>query len=365
MSEHRHSVPVVQPRRRSARWKRWLGPLLAIPTPVIFGGSVVLALAVLWAQGSAQRVVHAVGDADWPLLAAAAPVYVASLALLCYRWHILVHMAQGWSDLPRASEAFLTSVVINYAAPIGLAVPSRAALTKRALGLDARSTGTIALWEIGMDVLVLGAGSLLWLALARGSSTAIGNAISGSLGTYALAGGVLLVLGSIAAWWFLKTADRRARLFETGKRILLAPHERPREAALALATTAVYWIIQGVVLAMLLAAFRIDPVVELVLGLTSLPILVGMLSPIPGGAVVREALMYAVARLADVPGEPVLAAALLYRFALFAAIPILYGLTRWWIARRNGAPPAAAREASALGGAASSSPPTDERTPIA
>ena len=96
-----------------------------------------------------QRAAHVLGDADWWMLVLAAPVYVASLGILCYRWHLLVHMAQGWSNLPRAAEAFLTSVVINYAAPIGLAVPSRAALTRRALGLDSssRSTWTTPSWS--------------------------------------------------------------------------------------------------------------------------------------------------------------------------------------------------------------------------
>ena len=316
-------------------WKQRFAPLARIPTPLIFGFSVVLALVVLWAQGALQDVIDVVGDADFGLLIAAAPIYVCSLGLLCYRWHVLVHMARGRSDLPRASEAFLTSVVINYAAPVGLAVPSRAALTKRALGLDARATGTIAIWEIGMDVLVLGAGTLLWLMLANGSSSAVGDELSASASLYAAAGLVLVVLAAIAAWWFLKTADRRARLFENGKQIMLAPRERPGEATLALATTTLYWIIQGVVLAMLVKSFGVETSFTLVLGLTTLPILVGMLSPIPGGAVVREALMFVVARLAGVDGDAVIAAALIYRFALFVAIPILYALTRLWIAHRD------------------------------
>jgi uncharacterized membrane protein YbhN (UPF0104 family) len=299
---------------------------------VIFVGSIVLAVGILWFQGVLSDVGAVIGDADATLLILAAPIYLFSLALLCYRWHALVVMAQGHSNLPRASEAFLTSVVINYAAPIGLAVPSRAALTKRALGLDARATGTIALWEIGMDVVVLGAGSALWLYISNGSGE-VGKEISASAGVYAAAGVALVVVLAVAGWWFLKTADRRARLLETGKRILLAPRERPRDAAVALATTTVYWVLQGAVLWLLVDAFGVEPSFTFVLGLTSVPILVGMLSPIPGGAVVREALMYVVARLADVDGDPVIAAALVYRFALFAAIPILYLATRWWISR--------------------------------
>jgi uncharacterized membrane protein YbhN (UPF0104 family) len=315
-----------------------LGPLLRIPTPVIFGASVTIALIVLWLQGTLQDLAHVIGDADPGPLLLAAPVYVGSLGLLCYRWHLLVRMAQGTSDLARASEAFLTSVVINYAAPIGLAVPSRAVLTKRALGLDARATGTIAVWEIGMDVIVLGAGTLLWLLLANGSSRAVGDGLSDSIRLYTVAGLAIAGLAAAGSWWFLRTADRRIRLFNAGKRIVLAPADRPFEATAALLTTAVYWVIQGVVLALLVSAFGVDASFEFVLGLVTLPILVGMLSPIPGGAVVREALMYAVARLADVPGDPVIAAALVYRIALFAAIPILYGLARWWISRRQDIP---------------------------
>jgi uncharacterized membrane protein YbhN (UPF0104 family) len=326
------STPGQTPRHRL---KELLGPVLRIPTPLIFAGSVILAIVILWVQGSGQRLVDAVQEAEWGLLLVAAPIYLFSLALLCLRWHLLVIMAQGHSNLPRASEAFLTSVVINYAAPIGLAVPSRAALTKRALGLDARSTGTIAIWEIGMDVIVLGLGSLLWLAIADGSGRAIGTELSGSMRAYAIVGILLLAAVAVAAWWFLKTADRRARIFNAGRRILMAPMERPRDASLSFAVSTIYWILQGIVLAILLAAFQVDVSFELVLGITTIPILVGMLSPIPGGAVVREALMYAVARLAGVAGGPVIAAALVYRLALFAAIPILYAVVRWWIAHEH------------------------------
>jgi uncharacterized membrane protein YbhN (UPF0104 family) len=317
----------------STGWRRRLGPLLRIPTPVIFVGAVVLAILVLWVQGSLGNLIDVMADARYSFLAIAAPIYLGSLLLLCYRWHVLVEMAQGTSNFPRASEAFLTSVVINYAAPIGLAVPSRAALTKRALGLDARATGTIAVWEIGMDVIVLGLGTLLWLFLANGATSAVGDELSSSIRLYATFGAIGLGIVGIALWWFLKTADRRARTLGAARRIIMAPRERPREAMLGLLVTLVYWIIQGVVLALLVKAFNIESTFVLILGLTTLPILVGMLSPIPGGAVVREALMYVVARLADVPGDPVIAAALIYRFALFAAIPILYIGVRWWIAR--------------------------------
>ena len=320
--------------------KRRLGALTRIPTPLIFAGSVALAIIVLWWQGQLQELGRVVGDAAWTPILIAIPIYLFSLALLCYRWHVLVVMAHGSSDIPRASEAFLTSVVINYAAPVGLAVPSRAALTKRALGLDASATGTIAIWEIGLDVIVLGLGTVLWLILAPGSFAAVGDELGDSAGRYTLAGAAIIVLVLAMLVVVLRKQSWRGRLRRMATRIALAPKERPATAALGLGVTTVYWVLQGVVLALLLRALGVDLTFTLVLGITSLPILIGMISPIPGGAVVREALMYVVARLAGVSGAEVVAAALLYRFALFGAIPILYGVTRLWISIRGTPSPA-------------------------
>ena len=55
-------------------------------------------------------------------------MYATSILVLGLRWHCLVRMVGGappWTD---SVEVFLTSVIVNYAAPIGLAVPTRAAL---------------------------------------------------------------------------------------------------------------------------------------------------------------------------------------------------------------------------------------------
>lgn len=330
-----HSTPGQSPSGNEATARRTLRKIARIPTPVIFLACVVLALIVLVWQGQVQEIIDVVRDADAAPMLIAAPIYVFSLALLCLRWHLLVRMAQGWSDLPRASEAFLTSVVINYAAPIGLAVPSRAALTKRALGLDNHATGTIALWEIGFDVLILGLGSIAWLFLADGSTSAVGDELSNSAGQYAKWGLVGLALVLVAIIWFLRNADQRRRFVHFVQRILRSPMQRPGQAIASIGVTAAYWILQGVVLALLVRAMNVETSFVFILGLTSLPMLVGMLSPIPGGAVVREAMMYVVARIAGVPGGEVVAAAVIYRMALFGAIPILYGIIRLWISRRG------------------------------
>jgi uncharacterized membrane protein YbhN (UPF0104 family) len=57
-----------------------------------------------------------------------------------------------------------------------------------------------------------------------------------------------------------------------------------------------------------------------------------MLSPVPGGAGVREALMAGAARLEGLAAGPVVLAAITYRLALFVVTPIAWGMVR--IARK-------------------------------
>lgn len=312
--------------------------LMAIPTPVLFVGSIGLALVLLWRQGALGKLGAATRAADPGEVVAGFALYLAGLALLCARWHLLVRMTKGQSDIARASEAFLTSVVINYAAPIGLAVPTRAALTKRALGLSAAETGSVALWEVLIDVVVLGVGSVLWLAATPAAAGALGDA--GARVSPAAAGALAVgVLAAAAGTWLaLRRPALRRRLGEAPASLLRYPRLRPAVAVTAVAVTVVYWVGQGAVLWLLLGALGAERGGGLVLGLTTLPVLVGMLSPVPGGAGVREALMVVVARASGAGGADaaaVLVAAFAYRVALFAAIPVLYAGVRAWLAVRG------------------------------
>ncbi|HEY7032713.1 MAG TPA: lysylphosphatidylglycerol synthase transmembrane domain-containing protein [Thermomicrobiales bacterium] len=319
--------------------------LSAIPTPVIFGFSIVLAMLLLLWEGALGDVGPAIRRADAGTIVAGLLLYLAGLALLCLRWHLLVRMIKGVSHAPRAAEAFLTSVVINYAAPVSLAVPSRVALTKRALGLTATETGAVALWEIATDVLVLGLASLLWFGVGGREADTFSAASSSALVVVGIILGALLA--GIALLFIV--ARTRPRLWErilaTVRTTLTYPTRRPLDAVLAVGTTVVYWIVQGAVFWLLLDAIGEDPSLALVLGLISLPILVGMLSPVPGGAGVREALMLAVARVHGADGASVLLAAVTYRVALFASIPILYALVRVWLTFDPAPQPAPVSEA--------------------
>ncbi|MEJ7838372.1 MAG: lysylphosphatidylglycerol synthase transmembrane domain-containing protein [Thermomicrobiales bacterium] len=317
--------------------RRILRRLLSIPTPLILGICLVLAMIVLWWQGALTEFWDTVREASLGLALAGLALFVVGLAVQCYRWNALVKMAnQGKSDLPRATEAFLASILINYAAPVGLAVPSRAALTKRALGLDSNATGTIALWEIAADVLVLGFASLFWFLFANGALPAVLDELGDAALQFAILGIVLFVLGAVAIGVLLKRPTLRTKVTTLLRAIALAPKQRPAAAFEVLIITITFWILQAVTLGVFIKAMNVDVSFQLLHGLTSVPFLVGILSPIPGGAVVRESLMYVVARLSEVPGGEVVAAAVLYRMALFVSIPILFAGIRLWIKIQSG-----------------------------
>lgn len=324
------------PTRKTSGIKQYSRNVLRTPTPLLFTICLVVAILVLWWQGTLEELWDIVRDASIPLTIAGFALFVVGLALLCYRWHALVKMANnGHSDLPRAAEAFLASVVINYAAPVGLAVPTRAALTKRTLGLDASATGTIALWEIAADVIVLGTGSVLWLLLAQGSISLVGDELGDAAPQFLIAVAVLTVVVLFATAFVARKPSLRIKVVALLRTIVLAPKERPAAALQVLAVSIAYWLLQAITLGVFVAAMQVDINAEFLLGLTSLPFLIGILSPIPGGAVIRESLMFVVARLADAPGTEVVAAAVLYRMSLFLSIPVLYALCRIWISTRK------------------------------
>ena len=314
-------------------WRR----LLTTPTPLIFLASLAVAAVLLWRQGAIADLGAAARAANPIAVVAGVALYAVGLALLCLRWQALVRIAGGIADIPLAAEAFLTSVVVNYAAPIGLAVPTRAALSKRDLGLSLGASGAVALWEVALDVLILGLLSLAWLATG-------GLAILDGATEQRWLVPLLVGIGAAGAIVALAAA-RRPHL---GQRVRLAashliryPARQPRATLAVLGLTVGFWALQAVVLHLLLGAVSLDaasaaPSGSLLLGLLGPPVLIGMLSPVPGGAGVREALMVAVAHAGGVDGAAVLLAAVAYRAALFVTIPLLYAAIRLWRATCRG-----------------------------
>jgi uncharacterized membrane protein YbhN (UPF0104 family) len=328
-----NQVTALRDGRRGPQTRRWYAPLLAVPTPVIFVVAAALAVFVLWRQGALTRIGASIRDVHPAFVLAILLAYAASILLLAVRWHILVRMAEGHPVWTSSAEVFLTSVIVNYAAPIGLAVPTRAALTVRDLGLSAAQSGAVVAWEVLLDVAALSAIAVLWLAL--GGSSAL-HLLSLDSRVLFVAAAVVVVAGT-AAVAVLRLTSVRSRLEGPTRQLLSLPVRRPGTALLAIALTALFWSAQLGIMAALLGVFGVVAAPSLLLGIMGLPMLIGMLSPVPGGAGVREALMAGASRLEGVAAGPVVLAAVAYRLALFVVTPVVWGvvrLVRAWTARQ-------------------------------
>jgi uncharacterized membrane protein YbhN (UPF0104 family) len=304
--------------------RRWFRPLLAVPTPVIFGVAATLATLVMWRQGGLTEVVASVRGVHPGYIIGMLMVYAVSILLLGIRWHALVRMAGGAPDWTSSAEVFLTSVIVNYAAPIGLAVPTRAALTVRDLALSPGQSGAVVGWEAMLDIGALAVISAAWLVL--GGSDLVQTMRVDSRVVALLV--VAVVLGVVALSAASRSTAIRSRVAPFLGRLRSSPAEHPILALLAVALTGGFWAIQLAVMAALLQVFGVAVSPSLLLGIMGVPVLVGMLSPLPGGAGVREALMAAAARLEGVAAGPVVLAAVAYRLALFLVTPLVWGVVR-------------------------------------
>ncbi len=302
-------------------WRRALRPLFAIPTPVIFVAAALIATYALWRQGSLEAVAASVREAEPRRIVAILTVYASSIFVLGLRWDVLVRLVGGQPHWMSSAEVFLTSVIVNYAAPIGLAVPTRAALTVRDLGLTPMQSSVVVGWELLLDAGALALIGLAWILTGGGPLLVKMLPGTGAM-VVLVALGVTGVVGIALIGW--KTAFGR-RMAARLRPLLLAPAQRPGFAAIAVVLTVVFWAAQSAVMAALVALFGVSPTPSLMLGLMGLPMLIGMLSPVPGGAGVREALMTAMAGMEGQPGAPVLLAAVAYRLALFIVTPIVWG----------------------------------------
>jgi len=302
--------------------RRWYSPILAVPTPVIFGVAAALATFLLWRQGGLSDIVDSVRKVHPGRVVAILLVYAASIMLLGIRWHALVRMAGGAPHWSSAAEVFLTSVIVNYAAPIGLAVPTRAALTVRDLELSPGQSGAVVGWEAALDVMALTVIAAAWLLLG-GSDLVQTMSVDGRVLAIL---GIVVASGAVALGTLSRSTAIRARIAPFVGRLLSSPADHPLRALLALALTGAFWAIQTGIMAALLQLFGVTVSLSLLFGIMGVPVLVGMLSPVPGGAGVREALMAAAAGLAGIPAGPVVLAAVAYRLALFLVTPLVWGV---------------------------------------
>jgi uncharacterized membrane protein YbhN (UPF0104 family) len=308
-------------REQVSQLRRWWNRLKAVPTPALFAISAVIATLVLWRKGSLDDIGPALQTLPPGRVVAILAVYAMSILVLAIRWHVLANMAGGTPEWFSSAEVFLTSVIVNYAAPIGLAVPTRAALTVRDLGLSPLASSAVVGWELVLDLVALSILSVGWLAMGGLSRLNVLSTDPRIFATFV----IIVVLATCCLGIAYRVSPSVRRLTRSVKPMIQLPADRPGLMFVAIGLTLVFWAAQTGVMTALLSGFGTTPSLSLLLGVMGLPILIGMLSPIPGGAGIRETLMAAAAGLQGVATAPVLLAAIVYRLALFVVTPVVWG----------------------------------------
>jgi uncharacterized membrane protein YbhN (UPF0104 family) len=310
----------VTARPRPAVGTRWWRRLRMVPTPALFVLVAAVATIILWRKGALEDVGPALRTLPPQRVIVILVVYALSILALAIRWHVLARMAGGTPEWTSSAEVFLTSVIVNYAAPIGLAVPTRAALTVRDLRLSPLASSAVVGWELVLDCVALTTISAGWLAL--GGVTRLGVLSAGPKVVVILAAIVLAIVLTAAVASRVSPTVRR--LAGSAIQMVQLPMRRPGKMIVAICLTAIFWSVQSGVMAALIGSFGVTPSPGLLLCVMGLPILIGMLSPVPGGAGVRESLMATAAGLQGVATAPILLAAIVYRLALFAVTPAVW-----------------------------------------
>jgi uncharacterized membrane protein YbhN (UPF0104 family) len=307
------------PRSGSLRARRLL--------PLVVWGCIALGILALILSGDIGSMTTALVDADLRLVALLLLVALALPLVHARRWQVMLRSVGHDLSLGAAVDLTISSTMINYAAPGYLWSPAKGMLARQMYGVGlGRSVPTLAAEQV-LDALALLLGTAAGLLLAGPTiSRQIADRVDApSAGTLLIVAGVLafgLVAGIYAALRFGRRFVRSS--IDAGR--LLAGDRSLRAPVLGL--TAARWLLDTLAIWLAAKAVGVSLGLSALILISNLPLLVGVVSPMPGGIGFREGAMAAVASALVIPVAAILAAAILHRAVLILALPLVAGLIR-------------------------------------
>ena len=250
--------------------------------------------------------------------------YLGSLLLLCLRWHALVTTLKPSARFHNSVEALTASLMLNYASPGSVGVPARAILTRQLEGLPFVSIVPLAAGEALLDIAVLAAMVGVTLLISGpDAARSLLLPLAKQEGIVPIVGAVLMVvaIGAVAVWYRRTTV---ARLLRPSANALQTIARQPRVLLRVVVLAVSFWTTQIGIISLLFVALGQAHPLHFLFPYTVLPLLAGMVVPVPGGAGVREALMVGTAQAFGVSLESALIVAVLYRLLLFVTDPVLF-----------------------------------------
>lgn len=303
-----------QPERR--RWS-----LIAL----VWGPIILVVLAVL-ASGEASRVGDALGGARLPLVVVLLPIGLALPLVHARRWQLMLKSIGEPVGLQDAIEMTVTASMVNYAIPGYSGSPTKGALVRQLHGVGfRRSIPTLAAEQV-LDVFALAFGSVVGVALSLAGGTDLSGltdrSAAESFGVVLIA--AIVILSALAMLLRRYGRGFAEALIETSR---LLVRDRDLRWPLTWLTLA-YWAlnVSAIWVAAEAVGITLHPVALLLI--SNVPLLLGLLSPLPGGIGVREGAMTMIAGALSISATGILAAAVIQRGMLVLALPVEMGLLR-------------------------------------
>jgi uncharacterized membrane protein YbhN (UPF0104 family) len=284
---------------------------------VLWGGVIVVA-AILWRTGLLDTAWESARNARRRYLLLVLLVGMLLPIIHALRWTVALK-ALG-DEMPPAEAADLTvsSALINYSSPGFLGASAKALLAKKSSNVSFEHSAVSITFEYGLDlILLLGASATVILVYGPRNFNGLVPFDTELPGWWVIPVGVVLLggLGYLAYRLGVMRLINRIRYAFTrlGKTV-----SWPKIIALTL----LYWLGQVLVIELLVQALNLDVSLFGLIALSTLPLLAGILAPVPGGIGVREATTVALAALTGAGAGALLSLAVLQRVLLVAALPL-------------------------------------------
>lgn len=298
--------------------------------PGIFWLGLVGALVALWLSGQATGAWTQMRAARWLPLMLVLVCGVALPIVHAIRWRLLMRAIDTEIPASLAADVTVSASLVNYAGPGFLGAPAKAFLANRAADAPYSRTILSMAFEQGLDFLVLLAGSAVALLLIGTGPVEEALAGHGRAARIALIVALVAVVGLMVVLGRERIRRGIVRVVEAF-RTLGARVDRPAVAW----CTAALWLLQASVIAALLWALGMSTTPTAIVSLSTIPLLLGQVVPLPGGIGVREAAIVALAVPLEISSGGLLGLAILQRVLLVVALPVALLAVR--LARQIGA----------------------------
>lgn len=301
--------------------------------PAVFWVGLAAALAALWLTGTFDEAWQSLRDANIWLLIVTILVATSLPIIHALRWRVVMRSMDTYLSAGEAADITVSSSLLNYASPGFVGASAKAILANRTAKVPYRDSALAIGFEHSLDLFLLIIMSTIAILILGPSNfynlVSIDNWFS-SLLIDAIIVGVLAVIILVAIRLGVLRYVRS--LYDTVRTL-----GRKVDGRKVASLTVAYWGAQLAVVALLFLALDLPFEPFNILGIATVPVLAGMLSPVPGGIGVREAAIVALTTVTGILASTLLSLAILQRVLLIAALPLalLFVRVARWIGRRR------------------------------